>query len=49
VQRVRLIGVGNVPVTGVVHQAFKYAHVSGEPNWTQPGIVIYWRGLDERA
>ena len=38
-----------IPVTGIVHEAFKHAHASGDPNWTQPGIVIYWRRLDERA
>ncbi|UCH33260.1 MAG: NAD(P)-dependent oxidoreductase, partial [Armatimonadota bacterium] len=35
----------NIPVTGVAHEAFKFAHVSGEPDWTQPGIVTYWRRL----
>jgi len=37
----------NIPVTGIVHEAFKYAHISGDPDWTQPGIVTYWRKLNE--
>jgi 2-hydroxy-3-oxopropionate reductase len=37
----------NIPVTGIVHEAFKHAHVAGDPNWTQPGIVTYWRRLNE--
>lgn len=37
----------NIPLTSIVHEAFKYAHVSGDPNWTQPGIVTYWRRLNE--
>jgi hypothetical protein len=47
VHRIGLIGIGNMPVTGIVHEAFKHAHVSGEPDWTQPGIVTYWRRLNE--
>jgi 2-hydroxy-3-oxopropionate reductase len=36
----------SIPVTGVVHEAFKSAHVSGDPDWTQPGIITHWRGLN---
>ncbi len=34
-----------VPVTNVVHEAFKAVKAWGDPSWTQAGIVTYWRRL----
>jgi hypothetical protein len=32
-------------VTNAVHEALKAAKALGEPDWSQPGSVAYWRGL----
>lgn len=37
----------NIPITGLVHEIFKASKVGGERNWSQPGIVTYWRRLNE--
>lgn len=37
-----------VPLTGVVHEVFKAVKHLGEPDWTQPGIVTYWRGINRQ-
>ncbi len=37
-----------VPLTGVVHEVFKAVKHLGEPDWTQPGIVTYWRKMNRR-
>jgi len=39
----------NIPVTGLVHEVFKAVGLAGSPDWSQPGIVTYWRGLNEPA
>jgi 3-hydroxyisobutyrate dehydrogenase-like beta-hydroxyacid dehydrogenase len=38
----------NIPVTGLVHEIFKAARAGGDPTWSQPGIVTYWRRLNQR-
>jgi len=35
-----------VPLTNAVHEAFKAARLIGSADWTQPGIVTYWRMLN---
>jgi len=35
----------HVPVANVAHEAFKYADLTGDPLWGQPGIATYWRML----
>ena len=37
----------NIPITGLVHEIFKASKVGGEHDWSQPGIVTYWRRLNE--
>lgn len=37
----------NIPVTGLVHEVFKAVGLAGRPDWSQPGIVTYWRRLNE--
>ena len=37
-----------VPLTGVVQEVFKAVKHLGEPDWTQPGIVTYWRRMNRR-
>jgi 2-hydroxy-3-oxopropionate reductase len=37
-----------VPLTSIVHEVFKAVRHLGEPNWTQPGIVTYWRRMNRR-
>ncbi len=37
----------NIPITGLVHEIFKASKVGGERDWSQPGIVTYWRRLNE--
>lgn len=37
----------HVPIASIVHEAFKAAHIHGHPNWTQPGIITYWRRANE--
>lgn len=37
----------NIPITSLVHEIFKTAKLHGHPNWSQPGIVTYWRRLNE--
>lgn len=34
-----------LPFTNAVHEAFKAAWVAGRPDWSQPGIITYWRRL----
>jgi 3-hydroxyisobutyrate dehydrogenase-like beta-hydroxyacid dehydrogenase len=36
-----------IPVTNVVHEAFKATKNAAAPDWTQTGIVTYWRRLNE--
>ncbi len=36
----------NIPVTGLVHEIFKATNFAGDPDWSQPGIVTYWRSLN---
>ena len=36
----------NIPITGLVHEIFKASKVGGERDWSQPGIVTYWRRLN---
>ncbi len=36
----------SIPLTGLVHEAFKQAKVAGEPNWGQAGVITYWRRLN---
>jgi 3-hydroxyisobutyrate dehydrogenase-like beta-hydroxyacid dehydrogenase len=36
----------SIPLTSLVHEAFKEAKVAGEPNWGQAGVVTYWRRLN---
>jgi 3-hydroxyisobutyrate dehydrogenase-like beta-hydroxyacid dehydrogenase len=37
----------NIPLTGLVHEAFKQAKFAGDADWSQPGVVTYWRKLNE--
>ena len=37
----------NVPLSSLLHEIFKAAKVSGARNWGQPGIIAYWRKLNE--
>ena len=36
----------SIPLTGLVHEFFKAARVSGDPEWSQPGVISYWRKLN---
>ena len=38
----------NVPVTALVHEIFKASKVGGEQDWSQPGVITYWRRLNRR-
>jgi len=38
-----------IPVTDVVHEAFKATNAFGRRDWRQTGIVTYWRRLNERT
>jgi 3-hydroxyisobutyrate dehydrogenase-like beta-hydroxyacid dehydrogenase len=35
-----------IPVTSLVHEIFKATKRFGDSNWTQPGIVTFWRRLN---
>lgn len=37
----------NIPVTSLVHEIFKASKVGGKRDWSQPGVVTYWRRLNE--
>jgi len=39
----------NIPLTSIVHEAFKAAKAGGDADWSQPGVVTYWRRLNARA
>ncbi|MDH4179248.1 MAG: NAD(P)-dependent oxidoreductase [Armatimonadota bacterium] len=36
----------NIPLTGLVHEIFKASKVGGDSDWSQPGIITYWRRLN---
>jgi len=36
----------NIPLTSLVHEIFKASKVGGEPDWSQPGIVTFFRRLN---
>ena len=36
----------NIPISSLVHEAFKATKPYGDPNWKQPGIATYWRRLN---
>jgi len=37
----------NIPISSFVHEIFKATKPHGQPNWMQPGIVTYWRRLNQ--
>ena len=39
----------HVPVTNAAHEAFKFAHLTGDPMWAQSGIATYWREMNRRG
>lgn len=39
----------HIPLTNVAHEAFKTAAAGGDADWAPPGIVIYWRRLNEQS
>jgi 3-hydroxyisobutyrate dehydrogenase-like beta-hydroxyacid dehydrogenase len=38
----------NIPVSSLVHEIFKASKEYGDSDWTQPGIIEYWRRLNTR-
>ena len=38
-----------IPLTGLVHEVFKAVAADGDPSWFQPGIVTYWRRLNDHS
>jgi len=38
----------NIPLTALVHEVFKAAKAGGDPRWSQPGIISYWRRLSKQ-
>ena len=39
----------HVPMTNAAHEAFKFAHLTGDPMWAQVGIAAYWREMNRRG
>ncbi len=37
----------NIPICSMVHEIFKASKLYGDPNWIQPGIISYWRRLNQ--
>jgi 3-hydroxyisobutyrate dehydrogenase-like beta-hydroxyacid dehydrogenase len=36
-----------IPISSLVHEIFKATKPYGDPNWKQPGIITYWRRLNQ--
>jgi 3-hydroxyisobutyrate dehydrogenase-like beta-hydroxyacid dehydrogenase len=36
----------NIPLTSLVHEIFKLGAFQGDPSWSQPGILEYWKRLN---
>lgn len=36
----------NIPLTSLVHEIFKLSAFQGDPSWSQPGILEYWKRLN---
>ena len=36
----------NIPLTALVHEIFKLSAFQGDPSWSQPGILEYWKRLN---
>jgi len=36
----------NIPLTSLVHEIFKHSAFQGDPDWSQPGILEYWKRLN---
>ena len=36
----------SIPLTSLIHEIFKLAAFQGDPSWSQPGILEYWKRVN---